>query len=458
MKKVSREEILNGNLWTVILGLSIPIVLNSFIQSMYNLTDTYWLGTLGTNQMAGITLVSPVQNIVLNFGTGITTAGAILMSQYLGARKDQDAKDMLRHIFLCSMIFSFVCAGIVCASSEAICTWLGAEGEVFAHGKTYLQIVVLDMPFLYCINIYTSARQAQGDTVRPMLLNLSGAVLNMILDPLMIVTLDMGTAGAALATLIAKVPCAVFALAALRRSSEQLRLELGGFRFDGKKVSEILRIGIPTALGGSILQFGFLIMTKSVNAYGPSAMAAYGIGNKINGIITLPSNAIGSAVSTVVGQNIGAKQVERAEKGYKLARDMSVVFLFVGGLILSAKPVSQSIVSIFSDEADVIFHATNFLRLMAICCFSNGIYNATTALFQGTGHTMVTMIVGATRLWVWRFAVLYVCQTYLHMGVESVWWAVVMSNFISTAIIYICYRMNLWRRTVIKLEPAKEIC
>ena len=430
MKRVSREEILYGSLWKVILGLSIPIVINSFIQSMYNLTDTYWLGTLGTGQMAGITLVSPVQNVVLNFGTGITTAGAVLISQYLGARQDENAKDMLRHIFLCSMIFSFVCAGLVFIAAPGICGWLGAEGAVYEYGRTYLQVVILDMPFLYAINIYTATRQAQGDTIRPMLLNLSGVLLNMVLDPLLIVTLEMGVAGAAFATLVAKVPCAAFAIYTLARPKEVLRLSYKGFRFDKEKVNNIVKVGLPTAIGGSILQLGFLIMTRSVNAYGDAAMAAYGIGNKINGIITLPSNAIGSAVATIVGQNVGAKQLERAEKGYRLARDMSVVFLLAGGIILSAEPVSKGIVSIFSDEADVIFHATNFLRLMAICCFSNGIYNATTALFQGTGHTMITMVVGATRLWVWRFAVLYICQTYLHMGVESVWWAVVMSNFL----------------------------
>lgn len=452
MKKISREEILSGNLWKVILGLSIPIVLNSFIQSMYNLTDTYWLGTLGTDQMAGITLVSPVQNIVLNFGMGITTAGAVLISQYFGAKQDEDAKDMLRHIFVCSMIFSFVCAGAVFLTTGAICSWLGAEGDVYTYGKTYLQIVVLDMPFLYSINIYTASRQSQGDTVRPMYLNLAGILLNMVLDPFMIVTLKMGVAGAAWATLLAKVPCAAYALISLCRADEQLQLNLRGFKFDYEKVVNIVKVGLPTAFGGSIMQFGFLLMTRNVNGYGSAAMAAYGIGNKINSIITMPSVAVGSAVATIVGQNIGAKQLDRAEEGYKLARNMSVVFLFVGGLILSTEVVAASIVSIFSDEADVIFHATNFLRLMAICCFSNGIYNSTTALFQGAGHTMITMVVGATRLWVWRFAVLYICEKYLHMGVASVWWSVVMSNFIASAIMYVCYRMNLWRKEVVKLK------
>lgn len=454
-KKVSREEILSGNLWKVIVGLSIPIVLNSFIQSMYNLTDTYWLGTLGTNQMAGITLVTPVQNIVLSFGAGITTAGSILISQYLGAKNDDEAKDMLRHIFICSVIFSFICAGIVYATAGVICASMGAEGEVFEFAKTYLQIVILDMPFLYSINMYQSVKQSQGDTVRPMLLNLAGVILNIILDPLLIVILQMGVAGAALATLVSKVPCAIFALVSLRSSKEFLRLDFKNFVFDFTKVLDIVRIGLPTAFGSSLQHFGMLLLTANVNEYGAAATAAYGLGNKINGIITLPSVAVGSAVSIVVGQNIGAKQIDRAENGYVLARRMSVVFLFIGGLILSTQPIAKSIVSIFVHEPDTIALATDFLRLMAICCFSNGIYNTTTALFQGAGHTMITMIVGTSRLLVWRFLVLYICEVHLNMGIASVWWAVVMSNFIASGIMYVLYRTNIWKKEVIKVEKKK---
>ena len=451
-KRVSREEILSGNLWKVILGLSIPIVFNSLIQTMYNLTDSYWLGTLGTNQMAGITLVTPVQNIVLGFGMGITTAGSILISQYLGAREDDRAKDMLCHIFLCSMAFSLVCAGIISVATGSICEWLGAEGEVYTFGKTYLRIVILDMPFLYSVNLYTSARQSQGDTLRPMYLNLTGVCLNMILDPLFIKTFDMGVAGAAWATVLSKVVCAVYALICLRSLKEPLRLDFGHFQFDIRKVADIIRIGLPSAFGSSLVSLGILLLTKNVNEYGAAATAAYGIGNKINGIIAMPSTAVGSAVATIVGQNIGAKQQERAEQGYKLARNMSVVFLLVGGLILSAEPVAKSIVSIFLHEDYAIGLSTDYLQLLAICCFSNGIYNCTTALFQAAGHTMITMVVGASRLLVWRFIVLYICEVHLHMGIASIWWAVVMSNFIATGIMQVLYRMNLWKKQVIKIK------
>lgn len=445
-KKYNSELILKGNMLQAILSIAIPVVINSFLQTMYNLTDTYWLGKIGTEQLAAINLVTPVQNIILNFGSGITVAGAVLISQYIGAKDYENANSMANQIFACAMIFAFACAGICFLTTPAIVAWLGAEGLTFTYSKTYLQIVVLDMPLLYAINIYSATNQAQGDTVHPMLLNLLGIIINMILDPLFMVVFDLNVAGAALATLLAKAPSAAIALYALTRKDKTIHLDLKHIRFEKDKLRSIFRVGLPTAIGGSTMQLGFLLMSRNVYEYGTQAMAAYGIGNKCNGVITLPSNGIGSAVATIVGQNVGANQYDRAEHGYKLSRRISVIFLFVGGLILSSAPVSTAIVSIFSDDAEVIAMAADFLSIMAICCWTNGIYNSTVGLFQGTGHTEVNMIVDATRLWVFRFLTLFICESVFHMGVRSVWFSVVVSNAISSLILWILYKANYWRK------------
>lgn len=451
-KKKNRELILTGNIVTAILVLAIPVVLNSFIQTMYNLTDTFWLGKLGKTSLAAITLVSPVQNIVVNFGQGITTAGAILIAQYLGSGDMKNTCRMANQIFVSSMLFSVVCASICCVATPALLIWLGASGEVFDKGKAYLQIVILDMPFLFMINLFTAVNQAQGDTVRPMLLNLVGVIINIILDPLFIMVFEWGVHGAALATLLSKVPCALIAFLSLIKKSNPVNINLKGFRFEREKLMSIIKIGLPTAIGGSTMQFGFLLMTKNVLKYGDTAVSAYGIGNKINGLITLPSNAMGSAVSTIVAQNIGAKQKERARKAYRIAMVISVVFLFVCGMILSRPVVSTAFVKVFAHEDDVIVLASEFLSIMAFWCFTNGIYNSTSGLFNGSGHTMVTMIVDASRIWIFRFVTLFFCEKILNMGVQSIWYSVVVSNGISALILFAIYKTDLWRKDVVKIK------
>ncbi len=444
--KSNRDLLLNGSIVKAILTLAVPVVINSFLQTMYNLTDTYWLGKLGTEELAAINLVTPVQNIIINFGSGITVAGSVLISQYLGAKRDEDARSMANQIFSCALIFSIVCAVLCAVATPGIVTWLGAQGRTWECGKTYLQLVILDMPFLYTVNMYTAINQAQGDTVRPMLLNLAGITLNLILDPVLMIVFDMGVAGAALATVSAKAFPAVIAFILLQNRTKDVYLDLRRLKFEKEKLKNILVIGLPTAIGGSTMQFGFLLMSRNVLKYGTEAMAAYGIGNKINSLITLPTNSVGSAVATIVGQNVGAKQFERAEKGYKVSMIGSIIFLFVGGMILSRMPISTGIVRIFSDDAEVIGMAAEFLSIMAFWCFANGVYNSSMGLFQGSGHTEVTMIIDAARLWVFRFATLYVGEVWLHLGVRSVWYSVVVSNGLSALILYIIYRTGYWKR------------
>lgn len=447
-----RTLILEGNLFQAILTLAVPVMINSFIQSMYNLTDTFWLGKIGTDSQAAITLVSPVQNILINFGAGITTAGSILISQYLGARQDKEANKMANHICLCSLIFSILCALTCWLITPSIVRWLGADGTIYKFGISYLRIVVLDLPFLFMINLYTSVKQSQGDTVRPMLLNLLGVCINLVLDPLFLIGFRWGIAGAATTTLLAKIPSAAIAIIVLRGNKQLVRLSFKDFKFEKDKMLSILKIGLPTAVGGSTMQFGFLLMTKNVNAYGTKATTAYGIGNKINSIITLPANGIGSALSTIVGQNFGANNIKRVDKSFHYALRMGAIFLFVFGMILSRRFIAEPMVRFFTSDEEVVPLATEFLSIMAMCCWTNAFYNVTQGLFQGCGHTMITMAVDASRIWVFRFLTLWICSSILKMGVESVWYAVVVSNATSAVILYCLYWTGIWKKRTIKIN------
>ena len=452
----NQEEILKGNLWKAILSLAVPVFINSFIQTMYNLTDTYWLGKLGTEQLAAINLVTPVQNIIINFGSGITVAGSVLIAQYIGAGEKRAARGIANQIFVCSMGFALVCAAVCFLFTPAIVRWLGADGETYRHAVVYLRVVLWDMPFLFMVNIFSAVHQSQGDAVSPMFLNLLGIVLNMILDPALIVLFGMGVAGAALATVFAKLVPAVVAFYLLVRSGDDVALDRKCMHLEREGVGLILRIGLPTAIGGSTMQLGFLLMSRNVYVYGTQAMAAYGIGNKVNSLVTLPTNGIGSAVSTIVGQNMGAGRPDRAKKGYLIAMGISVVFLLVGGGILSVPSVSTAVVGIFSEDPGVIAMAADFLSIMAFWCFANGVYNSTTGLFNGTGHTEVTMAVSATRLWVFRFVTLWFCESVLNIGVRSVWYSVVVSNGISAVILYILYLTGIWKKSKIRTHKEKK--
>lgn len=451
--KYNTELILHGSLVRAVLSIAIPVVINSFLQTMYNMTDTYWLGKLGVDYLAAINLVSPVQNTVINFGSGVTVAGAVMISQYIGAGKAEMAKKIANQIFTVAMLFAVVCAMVIAVATPGIVRWMGADDDYFAHAVTYLRLVILDMPFLFMVNIYQSTRQAQGDTFTPMLLNFLGIGINMVLDPLLMLALHLNAAGAALATVFSKmVPACIGFFLLLPRPKEAICFDRRYLRPEVACLRDIVRIGLPTALGSSFMQFGFILMSRNVNAYGKMAMAAYGIGNKVNGLISLPSTGIGSAVSTITAQNMGAQQPERARRGYLLSMSMVLVFLLVSGFILSRPAISTAAVSIFSDEAEVIPLAADFLSIMAFWCWTNSIHDATRGLLQGSGHTFLPVAVDMTRLWVLRFATLWFCETVLHMGVRSVWYSVVVSNGLSSVMLLILYFTGIWRKNTIKIK------
>lgn len=391
LSKGNRDLILHGSLVKAVFAIAIPVVVNSFLQTMYNLTDTYWLGQLSVDYLAAINLVSPVQNTVINFGSGVTVAGAVMISQYIGAGKPEMARKIANQIFTVAMLFSLLCASVMAVATPGIVGWM--------------------------------------------------------------VVLHWNAAGAALATVFAKmVPaCIAFFLLCTRRD-EAICFDRRFLRPDAACLRDIVRIGLPTALGSSFMQFGFILMSRNVNVYGKMAMAAYGIGNKVNGLISLPSTGIGSAVSTIVAQNMGAQQVDRAERGYKLSTGMAFLFLLLGGFVLSRPSVASAIVSIFTDEAEVIPMAADYLSIMAFWCWTNSIHDATRGLFQGSGHTFLPVAVDMTRLWVLRFATLAFCEQVLHLGVRSVWYSVVVSNGIASAILLVLYFTGIWRKSTIKIH------
>ncbi len=446
IKEKNQDIILNGNIYNAIAIIAIPSMVNSLLQTAYNLTDTFWLGHIGSNELAAINLVSPVQNIITNFGNGITVAGSVLIAQYIGAKAYDRAKTMASQIYVVATIFSVLAAVFCFLITPSLVIWLGAEGDVREYASVYLQLVVLNIPLLFTTNVYAAINQAQGDAVHPMKLNLIGTAANLVMDPLFIVWLKMGPAGAAIATVLSSAIPAVIATKLLFAPKDGIRVTLKGFRFVGEEVRKIVTIGLPTSLGGSVTWVGFLLMSKNVLVYGPAAMAAYGISNKCNGVATLPINGVGSAVATIVGQNMGAGQIKRAGEVYRKAMYFGILFLGVSGFIISRDAVSSLLVGIFSEDVQVRIYAAEFLAIMSSWCWMNSVNTATSGLFQGSGYTHVNMVVDISRLWVFRFATLYLFEKIFDMGVQSVWYCVVISNAL-TALVYISlYFMGFWKK------------
>ncbi len=447
---MSKSNVLEGRTSITLLKIALPIMIGNLLQLLYNFTDTYWLGKLGAEAMAAITVISPVQSVIISFGGGLSAGGAVVMSQCFGAGDDSRCKKAANQLFALIMCFSVVAAIVLYFFCRPMLGAMGAVGEVAEIAITYQQIMVIDIPLLYIVNIYTAINNAEGKTAKPLVFNFIGIVLNMILDPLFIVDMGWGAAGAALATVFAKLPGAVIAMRLMVSRKKRVHLSVSMMKFDWHMIKNILKVSLPMSIGNSAMSFGFVLMSKSVMSYGTLAVAAYGIGNKINGIVSSPSMAMGNAVSIMSGQAKGAGRPEKAGNAWLCGMGMMCMLLVVTGFIISRNSISTAIIHIFSDDVQVIEYGAHFLAIMSLWSWTNGVYDSSKGYLNGQGKTVSTVTVNAARLWVFRFAILFVCERILKIGVGSIWYAVTFSNALAAVTMSACAVWYMKRKRALR--------
>ena len=191
-------------------------------------------------------------------------------------------------------------------------------------------------------------------------------------------------------------------------------------------------------------------MSKSVMAYGTTAVAAYGIGNKINGLVSTPSSAMSNAVSIMSGQSKGANMRERGISAMRAGIIMMVALLAVTGFVISRVPVATALAGFFSSDKTVIPDTVNFLGVMAAMAWTNGVYDSAKGYLNGQGRTVSTVTINALRIWAFRFAILFICQHLIGMGVESIWYAVTYSNAVASVV------MGIYAVIAIRIDGRKK--
>lgn len=445
-----RGMILAGSLPKILITMALPLMFNNFIQMLYSLADTYWVGNyLGTGELAAMILVFPVLYFTLSLGMGVNVAGTALISRYCGADNPAKATKVAGQLLTFALLISVAISILGTMAAPLVIGMMGAEGAVYGYALQYVKVMMWELPALFTFFVFNAIRQGQGDTYSPMVLNVSGVLLNIILDPVAILLLGWGIRGVALATVFSRTLFAVYALYSLFRQGEGIRLKLTDLVLDHSTLTQIIRIGLPASTGQSFSAFGFIILNAFVIAYGEGTLAAFGIGNRISMMIILPVMGIGTALATIVGQNLGAGQVERARRGVKTAAAGSVSIMSVGGILLfiAAEPV----VGIFiKNDPEVLQQSLDYTRLITLTLPLMAIFQILLGTFQGSGHTLYAMMMDMGRLWVFRIPLILFFGRWTTLGSHGVWYAMVISNALVCLMGWLIYRSGKWQKTVIR--------
>lgn len=446
-----RTLILNGDLYRVIMILAFPIMINNFIQTLYNLADAFYVGQLGYVEFAATSFVWPVNFLFISLGIGVSVAGTSIISQLIGASKYEEANNYSSQLIAISLIVSIAFAVIGFTITPVIVRLMGATGDLAGYAVTYLRITFLDTPFMFLYFSFNSIMNSQGNTIMPMILSGISALLNVILDPIFIFTFGMGVAGAAWATLISKAVLAVVGIVILARHSSLIRPQFKGFKFDRDILRGLIRVAIPSSVGQSGAALGFMVLNGFIVSYGTATLAAFGMVNRITSLIMQPAMGFGAALTAIVGQNIGKDQIKRVREAFKKSMLLSLYVSIAGCILLIWK--DNEIINLFiktKGDREVILQGITYLRYISVSMPLMGMFSIFQGVFQGSGHTKYSMEMEIGRLWLVRLPMILLFKSLTDIGSVGIWFSMSFSNLIVCIFGYIIYKRGKWENRIIK--------
>ncbi|MDI7247792.1 MAG: MATE family efflux transporter [Bacillota bacterium] len=441
-----------GSIPRHLVAFSVPLLLGNFLQAAYNTVDSFWVGRyLGPRALAAVSASSPVIFSLISLVMGLTVAITVLVAQSYGA----GAIDRVRHVVTNSLVF-LAEIGVVISIVGVLCRnillrAINVPPDVFDQASVYLGIFLAGLVGMFLYNAASAILRGLGDSRTPLRFLAYATVANMVLDPLFIFGVGpiprMEVAGVALATILAQGFSAAIALVYLRRVSGLMRLGRDWWRLDLHLFALIWRIGLPAGVQQTLVSLSGLAVNSIVNRFGSMAMAGYGVGLRLDQFAFMPAMSGGIAVTSLVGQNLGAGRDERVSETVRWA------LLLTGGItalfsvtVLSA---AENLVAVFTMSADVIAIGAQYLRFAAFSYVPYALMFALSGVLRGAGDTVASMLLTLVSLWLVRVPLAAILSRLPALGITGVWIAIVAGPVAGTVLNYAYYRTGIWRRRVV---------
>ena len=353
MNKSKSTDLIHGHIAKSIFWFSVPLLIGNLFQQLYNTVDAYVVGNFVSKEaLAAVGASSPIINMLIGFFMGLATGAGVIIAQYFGAGDNGRLKKAVHSSAALTLVMSLLLTVIGIIGTNPMLHAIGIQADVFHDSSTYLMIYFAGISFNLIYNMGSGILRAMGDSKRPLYFLIIACIVNIILDFLFVKYLHMGVAGAGYATLIAQAISAILVVIVLIRSEGPHQLFWKQIRFHLPILKKIIMVGLPTGIQQSIVSLSNVIVQSYVNAFGSSVVAGYSATIRIDGFVNLPLQSFNMAVTTFVGQNIGAKQYERVKKGSRIALWMTMAV--IATMAISLFFFGESFIAIFNSEPDVI--------------------------------------------------------------------------------------------------------
>ena len=461
------KDLTQGSEGRNIFRFAVPMLVGHMFQQLYTFVDQIIVGRfLGKEALASVGASFPVIFTLIALIIGIATGGTIVISQFFGAKNFSKVKRAIDTIFITMGIFAVIMTVVGVSFAEQIFQLMKLPEELIPTATSYFSIYVSGLVVFFGYNGVAAVLRGLGDSITPLYFMVLATLLNIGLDLLFIVKLGWGIEGAAFATIIAQGTAFIVAVFYLNKTHELIKFNIREFAFDWQIFKQSLRIGLPTGLQQTFVALGMMALMGIVNGFGTDVVAAFTAAGRLDSLAIIPSMVFATALSTFVGQNIGAGRIDRVKKG--LSRTMLMASATAIGITLLIIVFKFPLMRLFTVDENVIKIGGEYLTIVT------SFYLLFTAMFvyggvmRGAGDTLIPMFLTLFSLWIIRIpAALFLSQETIEifgltirgmgLGAKGIWWSIPAGWGFGMLLSFIYYRTGRWKtKSVVKakVEPA----
>lgn len=420
----------------LLLNMSLPMMVSMLVQALYNVVDSIFVAKLSENALTAVSLAFPMQTLLVALGTGMGVGVNALLSKQLGERDyKQVSRTAANGIFLAVLNYLvFLMVGLVGVRPFYASQIKDADPEILTMGVQYLTIVCMCSFGLYAQLIFEKLLQSTGKTLYSMVSQATGAVINIILDPILIFGLfgmpGMGVAGAAAATVIGQIAGGTLGLVFNLRKNKEITLSAKGFRPDGKTIANIYKVGVPSIIMqaiGSVMTYG---MNMILIGFSSTATAVFGVYFKLQSFFFMPTFGLNNGMIPIVAYNYGAGKRSRLVKTIKWSLGYAFGLLFVGFAVFETIPAA--LLGLFDASEEMLAIGVPALRIIGVHFLAAWFCIISGSVFQALGNGVYSLVVSIARQLVVLLPAAYILARL--GGLDAVWWAFPIAEIMSLCV------------------------
>ena len=443
MEKKNTNLMTEGPIAKQLIFFALPLLLGNIFQQLYNTVDAMIVGRfVGTQALAAVGSAGAVVNLIVSLLMGVTMGASVVVSNHYGARDIERMRKAIHTATMLALVAGIIISIVGITSSPLIVRWIGTPDNVVGDSTRYLRIIFMGTIGMMLYNAGSSIFRAVGDSKRPLYYLIFSSIVNIVLDILFVAVLGWGIEGAGVATILSQLASAIVTYSKLFTEKQEYQLSFSEMKIDKKEAVLIVKIGIPGGIQNSVIALSNLIVQANINSFQDVAMAGCAAYVKIDGFAVMPAISFSMALTTFIGQNMGAKKPERMKKGARYGTLLAMVTVEVLGILLyfGAKPL----IGMFDSNPEVIAYGASMARTIAPFYIFLGMSHAMGGTLRGAGLTKVPMIVMIMCWCVERVTWITLSIRFIANDIHMVFWGYPITWITSTIIFLIYYYKADW--------------